>query len=341
MIEFRNVSKDYPSGTHALNNVSLKINDGEFVFIVGSSGAGKSTFLKLIMSEEKLTKGEITVDGIRLSKLRRRKVPYLRRKMGIVFQDFRLIEKMSVYDNVAFAMRCVGANNKTIKERVPYILKLVGLGSKIKSKPSQLSGGEQQRVSLARALVNNPEIIIADEPTGNVDPEMSHEIIDLLSEINKQGTTIIIVTHEHDLVKEFGKRVIEIHKGKIVHDTMLEETSVEDIELISSYDQDIADDELSPLLKLDEESPDDVEELSLEESAPKEEVIEPPKSKVDQAVENIDKIVEEIESDNKEDLIHTVKLDPAKIRRIMAEEEKKKKQDAAVDSVIDSLNTNT
>ena len=278
MIEFRNVSKDYPSGTHALNNVSLKINDGEFVFIVGSSGAGKSTFLKLIMSEEKLTKGEINVDGIRLSKLRRRKVPYLRRKMGIVFQDFRLIEKMSVYDNVAFAMRCVGANNKTIKERVPYILKLVGLGSKIKSKPSQLSGGEQQRVSLARALVNNPEIIIADEPTGNVDPEMSHEIIDLLSEINKQGTTIIIVTHEHDLVKEFGKRVIEIHKGKIVHDTMLEETSVEDIELISSYDQDIADDELSPLLKLDEESPDDVEELSLEESAPKEEVIEPQKS---------------------------------------------------------------
>ena len=341
MIEFRNVSKDYPSGTHALNNVSLKINDGEFVFIVGSSGAGKSTFLKLIMSEEKLTKGEINVDGIRLSKLRRRKVPYLRRKMGIVFQDFRLIEKMSVYDNVAFAMRCVGANNKTIKERVPYILKMVGLGSKIKSKPSQLSGGEQQRVSLARALVNNPEIIIADEPTGNVDPEMSHEIIDLLSEINKQGTTIIIVTHEHDLVKEFGKRVIEIHKGKIVHDTMLEETSVEDIELISSYDQDIADDELSPLLKLDEESPDDVEELSFEESAPKEEVIEPPKSKVDQAVENIDKIVEEIESDNKEDLIHTVKLDPAKIRRIMAEEEKKKKQDAAVDSVIDSLNTNT
>lgn len=338
MIEFRNVSKNYPSGTHALNNVSLKINDGEFVFIVGSSGAGKSTFLKLIMSEEKLTKGEIIVDGIRLSKLRRRKVPYLRRKMGIVFQDFRLIEKMSVYDNVAFAMRCVGASNKTIKERVPYILKLVGLGSKIKSKPSQLSGGEQQRVSLARALVNNPEIIIADEPTGNVDPEMSHEIIDLLSEINKQGTTIIIVTHEHDLVKEFGKRVIEIHKGKIVHDTMLEETPVEEIELISSYDQESANDELSPLLKLDEESPDDVEELHTEEApATAEEVTEPPKSKVEQAVENIDKIVEEIESDNKEDLIHTVKLDPAKIRRIIAEEEKKKKQDAAVDSVIDSL----
>ncbi|MGN0477672.1 MAG: cell division ATP-binding protein FtsE [Ruminococcus sp.] len=337
MIEFRNVSKDYPSGTHALNNISLKINDGEFVFIVGSSGAGKSTFLKLIMSEEKLTKGEINVDGIRLSKLRRRKVPYLRRKMGIVFQDFRLIEKMSVYDNVAFAMRCVGANNKTIKERVPYILKLVGLGSKIKSKPSQLSGGEQQRVSLARALVNNPEIIIADEPTGNVDPEMSHEIIDLLSEINKQGTTIIVVTHEHDLVKEFGKRVIEIHKGKIVHDTKLEETSADEIELISSYDQDIADDELSPLLKLDEESEDDVEELRPQEEEPVEEKKEAPRSKVEQAVENIDKIVEEIESDNKEDLIHTVKLDPVKIRRIIAEDEKKKKQDAAVDSVIDSL----
>ncbi|MGN0460665.1 MAG: cell division ATP-binding protein FtsE [Ruminococcus sp.] len=338
MIEFRNVSKDYPSGTHALNNISLKINDGEFVFIVGSSGAGKSTFLKLIMSEEKLSKGEIIVDGIRMSKLKRRKVPYLRRKMGIVFQDFRLIEKMSVYDNVAFAMRCVGANNKTIKERVPYILKLVGLGSKIKSKPSQLSGGEQQRVSLARALVNNPEIIIADEPTGNVDPEMSHEIIDLLSEINKQGTTIIVVTHEHDLVKEFGKRVIEIHKGKIVHDTKLEETSVDEIELISSYDQDISDDELSPLLKLDEESPDDVEELNPQQDPePEEEKKEAPRSKVEQAVENIDKIVEEIESDNKEDLIHTVKLDPVKIRRIIAEDEKKKKQDAAVDSVIDSL----
>ena len=232
-------------------------------------------------------------------------------------------------------------SNKTIKERVPYILRLVGLGSKIKNKPSQLSGGEQQRVSLARALVNNPEIIIADEPTGNVDPEMSHEIIDLLSEINKQGTTIIVVTHEHELVKEFGKRVIEIHKGKIVHDTKLEETSADELELISSYDQDISDDELSPLLKLDEESPEDVEELHTQKEEPVEveevEEEEAPRSQVEQVVENIDKIVEEIESDNKEDLIHTVTLDPAKIRRIIAEDEKKKKQDAAVDSVIDSL----
>lgn len=343
MIEFKNVSKDYPSGTHALHNINLKINNGDFVFIVGSSGAGKSTFLKLIMAEEKLTKGEIVVDGIRMSKLKRRKVPFLRRKMGIVFQDFRLIEKMTVYDNVAFAMRCVGASNKTIKTRVPYILKLVGLGSKIKSKPNQLSGGEQQRVSLARALVNNPEIIIADEPTGNVDPEMSHEIIDLLSEINKQGTTIIIVTHEHDLVKEFGKRVIEIHKGKIIHDTKLERKSAEDIELMSSYDQEISDDELSPLLKIDQESPEEVQELPvqklrmLNKMAEEHTTPEKPKTKVEEVVENIDKIVEEIETDDREDLIHTVTLDPAKIKRIIAADREKKEKDAQVDSVIDSL----
>jgi cell division transport system ATP-binding protein len=346
MIEFRNVSKDYPSGTHALYNINLKIDDGDFVFIVGSSGAGKSTFLKLIMGEEKLTQGEIVVDGIKLSKLRRRKIPYLRRKMGIVFQDFRLIEKMSVYDNVAFAMRCVGANNKIIKTRVPYILKLVGLGSKIKSKPSELSGGEQQRVSLARALVNNPEIIIADEPTGNVDPEMSHEIIDLLSEINKQGTTILIVTHEHDLVKEFGKRVIEIHKGKIVHDTQIEETTADEIELFSSYDQPIPDDEISPLLKLDEESADDVQELPTQdlenvkdaiEKAEKEAENNKPKSKEEKAVENIDRLVEEIESDDKEELINTVTLDSAKLKELLVKEEEKRKNDAKIDSVIESL----
>ncbi len=339
MIEFKNVSKNYPSGTHALNEISLRINNGEFVFIVGSSGAGKSTFLKLIMGEERLSEGEISVDGIRMSKLKKRKIPYLRRKMGIVFQDFRLIEKMTVYDNVAFAMRCVGASNKVIKTRVPYILKLVGLGSKIKSLPSQLSGGEQQRVALARALVNNPEIIIADEPTGNVDPEMSHEIIDLLSEINKQGTTIIIVTHEHDLVKEFGKRVVEIHKGRIIHDTLLEETAPEDIELISSYDQQIPDDELSPLLMRDQVD-DEVEPL-----APMEETVdintvkeeEKPKSAEDEKVMEIEKIVEEIKTDHKEDLIHTVKLDPKKIRQLMAEQQEKMKSDAEVDSVIDSL----
>lgn len=219
MIEFINVSKTYPSGTHALNDISLTIDKGDFVFIVGASGAGKSTFLKLIMHEEEATKGEIVINDKKLSKLKRRQVPYLRRHMGIVFQDFRLIDKMTVFDNVAFAMRAVGATTATIKKRVPYILKLVGLGDKLKSRPSELSGGEQQRVSLARALVNNPEIIIADEPTGNVDPEMSYEIIELLSEINRQGTTVLVVTHEHDLVRHFNKRVIEIEKGRIIGDT--------------------------------------------------------------------------------------------------------------------------
>lgn len=342
MIEFRNVSKDYPSGTHALNGISLKIDKGEFVFIVGSSGAGKSTLLKLIMAEERLSKGEILVDGTRMSRLKRRKVPFLRRKMGIVFQDFRLIEKKTVYDNVAFAMRCVGASNKTIKSRVPYILKLVGLGKKMHNKPNQLSGGEQQRVALARALVNNPEIIIADEPTGNVDPEMSHEIIDLLSEINKQGTTIIIVTHEHDLVKEFGKRVIEIHAGKIVHDTMAEQKSVDEIELISSYDQEIPDDELSPLLKVNEETPEETQEIFSDSTDDfmaygNDADSETAKTPEEKAVENINEIVESIKTDDREELLKTVTLDSRKIRKIMEADKRIKDKEAEVDSVIDSL----
>ena len=219
MIDFINVSKTYSNGTKALNDVSLHIDKGEFVFIVGASGAGKSTFLKLIMREETPTSGEIIINGTKTSKLKRRKVPYLRRHMGIVFQDFRLIEKMNVFDNVAFAMRAVGESTKTINKRVPYVLDLVGLTDKMKDKPSELSGGEQQRVSLARALVNNPEIIIADEPTGNVDPEMSYEIIELLNEINAKGTTVLVVTHEHDLVREFHRRVITINHGRIIDDT--------------------------------------------------------------------------------------------------------------------------
>lgn len=220
MIDFINVSKTYSNGTKALNDVSLHIDKGEFVFIVGASGAGKSTFLKLIMREETPTSGEIIINGTKTSKLKRRKVPYLRRHMGIVFQDFRLIEKMNVFDNVAFAMRAVGESTKTINKRVPYVLDLVGLTDKMKDKPSELSGGEQQRVSLARALVNNPEIIIADEPTGNVDPEMSYEIIELLNEINAKGTTVIVVTHEHDLVREFHRRVITINHGRVIGDTL-------------------------------------------------------------------------------------------------------------------------
>ena len=219
MIEFKNVSKVYNNGTEALRNLSLSIAKGEFVFIVGSSGAGKSTFLKLIMREAVPNSGEIVVNGRKLSTVRKRDVPYLRRTMGIVFQDFRLIDKMTVYDNVAFAMHIVGASDREIRKRVPYVLGLVGLEKKMDNHPAELSGGEQQRVGLARALVNNPSMIIADEPTGNVDPAMSYEIVELLTEINRRGTTVLMVTHEHDLVKRFPRRVIEIQGGTVVGDT--------------------------------------------------------------------------------------------------------------------------
>lgn len=236
MIEFQNVSKTYPNGTHALYDVDIHIDKGEFVFIVGASGAGKSTFLKLIMHEETPSAGEIVINGKKTSKMKRKEVPYLRRHMGIVFQDFRLIEKMNVFDNVAFAMRAVGEKNSVIKKRVPYVLDLVGLKGKMKNKPSELSGGEQQRVSLARALVNNPEIIVADEPTGNVDPEMSHEIIELLNEINAMGTTVLIVTHEHDLVREFHQRVITIDKGRVISDTKRNVSPHKDVEVYDEVD---------------------------------------------------------------------------------------------------------
>ena len=220
MIEFRDVSKVYKTnGTKALNNVNIKIENGEFVFIVGSSGAGKSTFLKLIMHEEKPTEGEVIVNDYSSAKIKKKEVPYYRRTMGIVFQDFRLIPKMSVYDNVAFAMRVIGAKEKDIRKRVPYILGLVGLSQKARSMPNELSGGEQQRVSLARALVNNPRLIVADEPTGNIDPEMSREIVDLLTKINNSGTTVVMVTHEHELVRRFQRRVIVIKNGEVVSDT--------------------------------------------------------------------------------------------------------------------------
>ena len=203
MIKIEGVSKSYGNGAPALSNLNLEIEEGEFVFVVGASGSGKSTFIKLLLKELNPTEGTIVVDDVNLSKLKSRGTAKYRRKVGVVFQDFRLIDKMNVFDNVAFAMRAVGKPSTVIKKRVPYVLELVGLKDKMKNRPSELSGGEQQRVSLARALVNNPEIIIADEPTGNVDPEMSHEIIELLNEINATGTTVIVVTHEHDLVREF------------------------------------------------------------------------------------------------------------------------------------------
>lgn len=219
MIRFRNVTKQYPNGTKALEDVSLQIERGEFVFVVGASGAGKSTFLKLIMREEKPTSGSIEVNGYNLNKLKHNKIPEYRRSIGMVFQDFKLIPTMNVYDNVAFALRVTDVSSRDIKRRVPYVLGLVGLSKKEKSMPDELSGGEQQRVALARALVNNPELLIADEPTGNIDPEMSLEILELLTEINRCGTTIIMVTHEHDLVHKFNKRVITIDKGEVIADT--------------------------------------------------------------------------------------------------------------------------
>ncbi len=219
MIEFRGVYKKYANGTEALKDVNIHIDDGEFVFIVGASGAGKSTFLKLIMHEEKASAGEVIVNDYKFSRLKRREIPYLRRTMGVVFQDFRLIDTMTVFDNVAFAMRVTGATRKQIRHRVPYVLKLVGLQEKLHHYPPELSGGEQQRVGLARALVNNPKLIIADEPTGNVDPKRAREIVALLSDINKLGATVLMVTHEHSLVRQFGKRVITIKDGAVESDT--------------------------------------------------------------------------------------------------------------------------
>lgn len=218
VIEFRGVSKTYQTGTHALEDVNIKINSGEFVFVVGSSGAGKSTFMKLIMREEKANTGSIIVNGYDLTKMPRRLVPQLRRTMGIVFQDFRLIPNMNVFENVAFAMHVVGATPRQIRREVTKALSKVGLGDKARSMPRELSGGEQQRVGLARALVNAPDLIIADEPTGNVDPNMSYEIVSLLTEINKRGTTILMVTHDHNLVRDFKHRVIMLDSGKIVAD---------------------------------------------------------------------------------------------------------------------------
>ena len=218
MIEFRNVKKSYPNGTVALKGINLHIDDGEFVFIVGHSGAGKSTLMKLLLCEEKATSGNIIVGKYNLSTTPRRKIPHYRRQLGVVFQDFRLLPNMTVYENVAFAMRAVGTPKKMIKRRVPAILNTVNLAEKHASFPNEISGGEQQRVALARALANNPSVIIADEPTGNIDPQMSIEIMNLLIKINKLGKTVIVVTHEQSLVDYYKQRVIRINDGLVVED---------------------------------------------------------------------------------------------------------------------------
>ena len=220
MIEFSEVTKSYSVGTHALKGIDLQIEDGEFVFLVGPSGSGKSTIIKLITGELQPTSGAVHVNGYSLERIRKREVPYLRRTVGVVFQDFRLIETKTVYENVAFAMRVIGAREQEIKERVPYVLELVGLENKSRRHPNELSGGEQQRLAIARALVNNPSTIIADEPTGNLDPARSMEIMSLLQEINNLGTTVLVVTHEMDLVQRFAKRVIVLDDGLVVSDGM-------------------------------------------------------------------------------------------------------------------------
>ena len=218
MISFQNVSMVYPNGTAALNNVTLNIKDGEFVFIIGKSGAGKTTLTKLLLCEERVTGGTLTVNNFKLNKLPQRKIPYLRRTLGVVFQDFRLFKNKTVYENIAFTLRVIGEDPRIIRKRVPYFLNVVDMTDKADRFPDELSGGEQQRVAFARALVNNPKIIIADEPTGNVDPEMSREIMDLLVRINKLGKTVIVVTHEKGLVDEYRHRVITIKDGEIVSD---------------------------------------------------------------------------------------------------------------------------
>ena len=220
MIEFIDVVKSYSVGNKALQGVSIQIEDGEFAFLVGPSGSGKSTIIKLITGELKPTSGSVHVNGYSLERIRRREIPHLRRTVGVVFQDFRLIENRTVYDNVAFAMRVVGATNREIRERVPYVLELVGLETKSRRLPGELSGGEQQRLAIARALVNNPSTIIADEPTGNLDPARSLEIMTLLKEINNLGTTMLVVTHEMGLVEQFPNRLIVINEGLIVSDKM-------------------------------------------------------------------------------------------------------------------------
>ena len=218
MVRFIDVHKEYDNGTKALKGVNVRIDDGEFVFLVGPSGSGKSTLIKLITAEIAPTEGRVMVNGFNLNTITPRQVPLMRRTLGIIFQDFRLIEKKTVYENLAFSMRAIGASNRELRRRIPYVLQLVGLDKKGDRFPGQLSGGEQQRVAIARALVNNPSMIIADEPTGNLDPQRSLEIIMLLERINERGTTVLVVTHEKNLVNRFTKRVVAIENGRVISD---------------------------------------------------------------------------------------------------------------------------
>ena len=248
MITLENVSKSYAKGQPALNDVSLHIDKGEFVFIVGNSGSGKSTLIKLLLKELEPTEGTITINGRKLNKIRRRQIPKFRRNIGVVFQDFRLLKDRNIYDNVAFAQKVIGESNRSIKKNVPKLLSMVGLAAKYRSYPRQLSGGEQQRVAIARALINKPKILLADEPTGNLDANNAWEIMKLMEEINEQGTTVVVVTHNLEIVKAMNKRVITMQKGVVVDDTASDhygkDTSVEqDDDLFDDFLDDGGDDD--------------------------------------------------------------------------------------------------
>ena len=219
MIKLEHVSKSYTAGIPALNDVSLDIEEGEFVFIVGDSGSGKSTLIKLLLKELEPTEGTITINNKKLNKIKRRQIPKFRRNIGVVFQDFRLLKDRNIYDNVAFAQKVIGESNRSIKKNVPFMLSMVGLAAKYRSYPRQLSGGEQQRVAIARALINEPKILLADEPTGNLDNHNAWEIMKLLEEINSRGTTVVVVTHNLEIVKAMNKRVITMKKGVVVEDS--------------------------------------------------------------------------------------------------------------------------
>ena len=247
MIKLEHVSKSYSAGIPALNDVSLNIKEGEFVFVVGDSGSGKSTLIKLLLKELEPTEGTITINGRKLNKIRRRQIPKFRRNIGVVFQDFRLLKDRNIYDNVAFAQKVIGESNRSIKKNVPKLLSMVGLAAKYRSYPRQLSGGEQQRVAIARALINKPKILLADEPTGNLDANNAWEIMKLMEEINEQGTTVVVVTHNLEIVKAMNKRVITMQKGVVVDDTASDhygkDTSVEqDDDLFDDFLDDGGDD---------------------------------------------------------------------------------------------------
>lgn len=241
MIKLEHVSKSYSAGIPALNDVNLNIEEGEFVFVVGDSGSGKSTLIKLLLKELEPTEGAITINGRKLNKIKRRQIPKFRRNIGVVFQDFRLLKDRNIYDNVAFAQKVIGESSRSIKANVPKMLSMVGLAAKYRSYPRQLSGGEQQRVAIARALINKPKILLADEPTGNLDANNAWEIMKLMEEINSHGTTVVVVTHNLEIVKAMSKRVITMKKGVVVEDSGADDSYDSDTSLVS--DDDLPDDD--------------------------------------------------------------------------------------------------